>query len=952
VSASAVFAETVVPLRNPGFEHGLTGWSARGDSGMSTLVADAAHTGETGVRVTDRDLRRGSSLGSDRITVVAGTSYALRFWARAVAMHGVGVYLQFFDARGRVLNRPERRNEINLTVPAAQKTWQQFTLCARAPEDATTVRVWVHSYSRSQATADLDDFTLAQLSEEEARSVKTTRTKDRSGRMFAVPTQARIAEIAELLRVDPAGVGRPIADRAAWDALAALPSAARIVKSAEKIAAQPPPDVPDELYLDFSKTGNRTRYQRPYGRRSRRLATLVKAECLENQGRFLTAIERDVRAICAERSWVMPAHDASLDVFHGRQIHVDLGASARAWLLATADYWLGELLSPETRALVRTEIKRRILDPYLETLRSGRVRGGFWWIPGTSNWNAVCNANIVGTALALVPDPRARAEFLAGMEISNPYFLSGFAADGYCTEGMSYWCYGFGHYMLMGETVWHATDGRLSIYEDESLARIAQYAVGIQIQPGLCPAFADCSTSARPSAWILALIAKRLPGTAPAVASVGDPLASSLPMVGILGFDAGYRGAADVAPASLPLRTWFEHTGLLVTRSAADAGPPFGAAIKGGHNGEHHNHNDVGSFTIALDGKAYLLDPGGEVYTRRTFSRQRYQSKMLNSYGHSAPVVAGTLQSTGRNARGVVLESAFSDDADRLALDLRSAYDVPVLKRLTRTFEHDRTRRLMTVTDAVEFETPQEFGTALITYDKVFRRAPGVFVVYDTAHSVEITVEVEGGEWALTEEPIENPGRPTPTRLGFDMNDPVKSAVIRFAIRPAELPADLPGIYHEPDVSKLRPRVGDAVQVEAENLATQRGGEVTVCAKIGASGQAFKFWDKNGHTLAWRFDVPVTGRYALLLRCCHAVKEPVTRKALIDGEPLGEPGEAFLFPHTGGWSSVNDNWRDVWLAQHGQAVTVKLTAGRHTLTMVNDCGHGLNLDWIKVVPAQ
>ena len=43
--------------------------------------------------------------------------------------------------------------------------------------------------------------------------------------------------------------------------------------------------------------------------------------------------------------------------------------------------------------------------------------------------------------------------------------------------------------------------------------------------------------------------------------------------------------------------------------------PPFaigrlGVALKGGHNAEHHNHNDVGSYVVALAGTTPLLDPG------------------------------------------------------------------------------------------------------------------------------------------------------------------------------------------------------------------------------------------------------------------------------------------------------------------------------------------------------
>ena len=45
-----------------------------------------------------------------------------------------------------------------------------------------------------------------------------------------------------------------------------------------------PPDIPDSLFLDFSKTGNRKPYETANGLLDDRLAAFVLAECLENEG--------------------------------------------------------------------------------------------------------------------------------------------------------------------------------------------------------------------------------------------------------------------------------------------------------------------------------------------------------------------------------------------------------------------------------------------------------------------------------------------------------------------------------------------------------------------------------------------------------------------------------------------------------------------------------------------
>lgn len=945
----AAWAETALPLPGADFEDGLKSWADSSRPPMCTAVADAAHSGVLGLRVTDGDKAAGSSLRSGFVPARPEASYALRVWARTVDGAGMGVYLDFHSADGKLLTTPDSGNQNVLSLPAS-RDWAQYTLVGRAPAGTASAAVWLHSINAAVVTADLDDLALSELSEEEARTVKTSQPP--APRDFQTPSAQRLAELAALLPETPRGLGDPITRRERWDALAKLASAASVLKTATSYVDTPPPELPDDLYLDFSRTGNRDNYQRPYGRRTGRINSLVMAECLENQGRFLPAIERDILTLCDERSWTMPAHDSDLSNFKGTHLTIDLGSSARAWLLATCDWLLGDRLSPAVRTRLRAETSRRVLDVYLSAARAGQTRGN-WWMRTNNNWNAVCTAGVVGTALALVESPTARAEFLAAMEVSNPYFVSGFTDDGYCSEGLGYWDYGFGHYLMLGDMVLKATNGRLNLLAgDPKLVRIAAFPLNLNLQPGVAPAFADCGLNPRPSSASLALIHRHLPEAVP-IAVGCDPLGNVI-HTGLFAFEAdavtGTGATAELPP--LPLRSWFDQAGILISRSEPGALLPLAGAFKGGHNAEHHNHNDVGSFVIALAGHTYLLDPGGEVYTRRTFSRERYVSKVLNSYGHPVPVVAGALQRTGAEARGEVLGTEFSSAVDRLTLSLKSCYEVPALQELVRTFENRRADAAIVVEDRVRFATPQSFATALITLDRVHRRSADTVVVYDSTRALEITVAAEGGEWSYAMEEIENPGRPTPRRLGFSFNAPVMAARLCFTMRPAALAADLPGVYVDPPIGgDFQPLPDNAITVEAEAFTAESGGTVTVCDKPGASaGKGFKLWDKQGHRLEWTFDVAVDGRYAVQVRACHALTSEVTRQVLLDGQAVGDPSSSCPFPNTGGWSSDSDNWRDLYLVQQGRPLVLDLRAGRHVLALVADRDGGLNLDWLRLVP--
>jgi hypothetical protein len=284
------------------------------------------------------------------------------------------------------------------------------------------------------------------------------------------PDPERVRALAAMLPEKPTGVGRPLSDRAAWAELARHPAARigsprrrrfcaeegvppfrEVIPRAEKLLAEPLPEQPDDLFLDFSRTGNRRRWERVAFQRRGRVSALALAECLENSDRFLPALEQVVETVCAERTWVFPAHDRSLSNFNGTQTDIDLFSSATAWDLATADYLLGDRLSAATRARIRENVSRRVLEPYRAMFTGRREPNG--WLRTTNNWNAVCLAGVTGTALAQVEERRERAEFVAAAEKYCRNFLRGFTPDGYCSEGLGYWNYGFGHYVLLAETI-------------------------------------------------------------------------------------------------------------------------------------------------------------------------------------------------------------------------------------------------------------------------------------------------------------------------------------------------------------------------------------------------------------------------------------------------------------------------------------------------------------------
>ena len=160
----------------------------------------------------------------------------------------------------------------------------------------------------------------------------------------------------------------------------------------------------------------------------------------------------------------------------------------------------------------------------------------------------------------------------------------------------------------------------------------------------------------------------------------------------------------------------------------------YGFAAKGGHNREPHNHNDVGTFILAKDGRQVIADVGSGVYTRQYFKPEtRYDHFHCSSRGHSVPMIGDALQKFGEEyrARGFRYENGV------LSMDIAPAYGHDSLKSLIRTFSF--TDRTVTLTDKYDLTDDMHTTERLITLEKPTLasdgkiEADGAVLAYDPA---------------------------------------------------------------------------------------------------------------------------------------------------------------------------------------------------------------------------
>jgi len=574
-------------------------------------------------------------------------------------------------------------------------------------------------------------------------------------------------------------------DRAFWTRKELQTRLALAVKRAQRLLDQPLPPWQDKAYLEFREKGLRPGGERMIKDRTAFLAPLVLAECAEGQGRFLTKLETVLQGLCAQPCWTIPAHDRALDSFSGRAPQVDLVAANLAADLGLTLFLLKERLSPATVQTVQKALYTRIFAPLRITFDTGKGPG-HWWLKAASNWNAVCLAGVTTAALASQEDRRERARFMEAVERFTPMYLKSYQPGGYCTEGLAYWDYGFGHFVELREALLRASGGAVELYRLPGMADIARFGERILAGPAAkgrrpVPAYGDCRLDSQPDPLLQRMVALPLKGESLPL----EPLRTGRLLESLLDL-AGPQPLEGPAPLpgpdvqATPLRTWWPGSGVLVARPAQGR---LALSAKGGGNGPH-NHNDAGSYALFMDGDWICGDVGGpREYTSESFTAVRFTKFRLNSSeGHPVPVVDGTFQRDTSKWAPTVLATQFSPASDRVAFELGAGYAVSPL-HLERSFQLDRQTDTVTVADHFEAPRPVAFETALTLKGTWREIAPGTLAFQDGGRTLRLALEASA-PLALVAETIQDPNAEPFTRLALRLRDKATQGHIQVRFSP------------------------------------------------------------------------------------------------------------------------------------------------------------------------
>lgn len=597
-------------------------------------------------------------------------------------------------------------------------------------------------------------------------------------------SKERVGEIATLLPEKPQGIGVTYKDRTYWDAIKSDPKAQALLATASLLNRQPMPPFVDSLYLHLNATNVRLPGENMMNARYNYLWSLVLAECMENKKRYMPAIEKGILELCNQKPWSIPAHDRSLQNYNGTDYYVDLVVATAGNSLAQCVYMLDDKLSMDTRARVQCAFREKVFRPIYRCLEETKP---FYWFTVTNNWNSVCLAGVTGAALALLPEKEERAYFIAAAEKYHEYGMKGYADDGYCSEGVGYYNYGFRAYILLREEVCRATQGKIDFFRSPKFANIAQYGKKIQMLNGICPAYSDCRIGLSPD-WFITNYCDNVLGTAPYDEKFNFPVEGgnlSLNFIELFPKQAWKMDLTDEIRQALraeadALHSYYEQAGILILRPMANADCRMAVSVKGGHNAENHNHNDVGSYTVSLGKETMAGDQGGPFsYPGDYFNAratEKYKSK--GSFGHPVPLVNGATQVSGRKAQGVVIEKQLTDTKDLFRIDFTSAYPTAGLNALTRTFTYDRTGTgTFGIHDEFTSQTPIAFETALTT-SASWKIVDGKHLELTSGDErMKVTIEASGPVVFISETIEIN--APAYTRIGIQLKNKSEKGYIR-----------------------------------------------------------------------------------------------------------------------------------------------------------------------------
>lgn len=469
------------------------------------------------------------------------------------------------------------------------------------------------------------------------------------------------------------------------------------IACADRILEQEIPALSATLYIDFQRTGNRSRFETRNQQRMDSVYVLALAECMDGKGKYTDKLVDYIWAICEQTSWVVPAHN-NHENRSGRPyalpnlpagVTVDLMSAMMGATLSCVYYIAKEALdrvSPIVARRMESEVRARVIDPVMQT-------DGFGWM-GLSgrgrinNWNPWIISNVLTCALFLLDDTEyVKSIILKSLRVLDQ-FIGIYDADGGCDEGPGYWNAAGGALFDALDLMFRATDGAIDVYAEPLIRNIGDYIRKVHLN-GKC--FANFGDNGYELSFGSGNIYRM------AEATKNEPLRQfALYMI------TNTRKDWFSSKGLVPWKGFSTQFSIRILYDIFDYPFFLGKDVSDIYDKDCWMPGI--QVMVYHDGKPVLIDMGVGAYTKKTFSPQRYEIFTMQSGYHNLPTINGVMQKDGREYAARVLEYTCDGADTSLLISLKDAYPSKAgIGSWERHFVLNRTQSCVTVTDTFSF---------------------------------------------------------------------------------------------------------------------------------------------------------------------------------------------------------------------------------------------------------
>ncbi len=430
-------------------------------------------------------------------------------------------------------------------------------------------------------------------------------------------------------------------------------------------------------------------------------ATLMSLIYPDNE-EYYNNLLRIVWAYCNDYSWAPLGHYTMQ--YYGKTPEdfdcglIDIFAASAGFAMAEIKNLFKDRFPKLITDRITYELRRRIIDPYLTR--------HFFWEKHDNNWTAVCTGAVGGVLIYEAPE--LYYENQKRLHDSMDCYLASYKDDGMCVEGVGYWAFGFGFFSSFAMLERELTEGKVDLFANPKVKEIAKYLQKTFLQRDVLLTYGDCNITQHYYFNLPHMLRsvygdeiERLPRD---IAIVKDNTHLNFLLRSVIYFseDNLTDEIRNDVTYSAPGSNYF------IKRTKG-----YGFTCKGGHNGESHNHVDVGNFIIAKGNKQIICDIGAGPYEDGYHFDKRYTFFHPSAESHNLPIINGEYQ----NHLGIGNVCVdYDKDADKASMDIAIAYRMEILKSLKRSFQFSDFE--IKLTDSFEFTEKSQVTERFISVIK------------------------------------------------------------------------------------------------------------------------------------------------------------------------------------------------------------------------------------------